>query len=122
MVVGGSETDGVTVTGNATGGPPSGDVKFFVCAEGTDPCSSGGTAVGSGVALASKGSAEATATSAGFTPSEGPGTATVSALNTKATRTTTARLMLPVASVLRSGRRASSVKSTPSGANRGGWL
>ena len=74
IVVGGSETDGVTVTGNATGGPPSGHVKFFVCTKGTDPCSSGGTAVGSGVALASKGTAEATATSAGFTPSEGPGT------------------------------------------------
>jgi large repetitive protein len=74
IVVGGAETDGVTVTGNSTGKSPTGKAKFLVCAKGTNPCSSGGIQVGSTVSLSAGAGNTATATSESLTPSEGPGT------------------------------------------------
>jgi Bacterial Ig-like domain (group 3) len=67
--VGQSETDSVLVTGEEEDGNPTGNVTFFVCAKGTGQCFSGGTSLGA-VALKAKGSFEATAASASFTPSE----------------------------------------------------
>jgi hypothetical protein len=74
IAVTGQETDRVVVTGNGAGGPPSGSVKFLVCAKGPSPCASGGTQLGGTVGLVAGAGNESTATSAGFTPSEGAGT------------------------------------------------
>ena len=69
ITLGGSVTDTATVTGNSTGGAPTGTVTFTECATGssTAVCPSG-TQVGSPVTLSGSGDSS-TATSAAFTPS-----------------------------------------------------
>jgi Bacterial Ig-like domain (group 3) len=70
IAVGQSATDSVTLTGNATGGSPTGSVSFFVCGPGASDCSSGGTALGAGPMTVAGGAGNtATATSGSFTPS-----------------------------------------------------
>jgi hypothetical protein len=71
IVLGGSDSDTATVTGEA-GITPGGDVHFYVCPGETAPCtpsSSGAVDLGSSLLAGSGGTA--TATSAGYTP---PGT------------------------------------------------
>src|SRR5207253_2651339 len=41
IVLGGSIHDSAVVTGNATGGSPTGTVSFYVCAVGVSPCTAG---------------------------------------------------------------------------------
>ena len=69
IVLGGSVTDTATVTGNSTGGAPTGTVTFTECATGSSVavCPSG-TQVGSPVTLSGSGDTS-TATSAAFAPS-----------------------------------------------------
>jgi hypothetical protein len=71
VVVGpnGTVTDAVTVTGNATGGPPTGTVAFGVCGPSSGPalCPSG-TAVPPVATLAATGGLTSGATSGTFTP------------------------------------------------------
>jgi len=69
---GGSVTDTVTVTGNATEGPPTGTVRFYVCGPGSADalCPSTAAAEGSPT-LGAAGSASATARSASFSPTAG---------------------------------------------------
>jgi len=70
----GKLTDSVTVTGDAQGGPPTGDVAFYVCQTGTTPtltpgpCAATGTPEDAGAALGAGSGATASATSAAFTP------------------------------------------------------
>ncbi|HUO47419.1 MAG TPA: hypothetical protein VMU09_01170 [Acidimicrobiales bacterium] len=74
----GTVTDSVTVTGNALGGPPTGQVQFFVCQTGsssqaptTGPCPASGPAT-STTSLGPATSSTSSATSSTFTPpSEG---------------------------------------------------
>ena len=72
ITLGDSIFDKAVVTGEAAGGDPTGDVTFFICgpiASGT--CSTGGTQVGSPVALVSDGNPltfTSSATSAATTP------------------------------------------------------
>jgi parallel beta-helix repeat protein len=70
FVLGGSDTDNATVTGNAAGGSPTGTVSFFECGPTATatPCSSTAHQVGTAVAVAAGASNTATATSASFTP------------------------------------------------------
>jgi hypothetical protein len=68
--IGGSITDTATVTGNSTGGAPTGSVKFLECGPTTTaaPCTDG-TQVGSdAVTLGNFTSTTSSATSAAFTP------------------------------------------------------
>jgi outer membrane protein OmpA-like peptidoglycan-associated protein len=70
VTVGTGVTDHVMLTGNDTGGSPTGSVAFVVCGPLSTPsaCASGGAAVGDAV-TAQPGPAEASsATSAAFTP------------------------------------------------------
>jgi hypothetical protein len=72
IFLGDSNTDGVIVTGNATGGSPSGTVSFFACGPSASSCPSGGVFVGS-APLTPDVNNTASATSPDFTPSS-PGT------------------------------------------------
>jgi len=65
-----SNTDKATVSGNATGGSPTGTVSFFECGPnpGSLGCSPGATAVGGPVSLSPAGGNTSTATSPAFTP------------------------------------------------------
>jgi hypothetical protein len=64
------DSDQVTVTGNAAGGSPTGNVSFFVCGPVTGPpgCATGGTAVGGPVPLTGGAGNTATASSVTFSP------------------------------------------------------
>ena len=78
IVLGQSNSDGIVVSGNATGGAPSGSVSFFVCSPAqltAGVCASGGTAVaGNPKTLVQVGSTNTSSVSSGsFTPSS-PGT------------------------------------------------
>jgi hypothetical protein len=68
IFLGDSNTDGVTVTGNATLGSPSGTVSFFACGPSASSCPTGGVPVGSAT-LTPNVNNTATATSPAFTPS-----------------------------------------------------
>jgi hypothetical protein len=70
MVLGATETDSATVTGNATGGNPTGNVAFYECGPTTSatPCTSQANEIGSAVAVSSAAGSTSTATSASFTP------------------------------------------------------
>jgi hypothetical protein len=70
IMLGQSDTDAVAVTGNATGGSPTGTVKFYVCTAQAAPvaCSSETTQVGSTMTLSPGANSTATATSGSFTP------------------------------------------------------
>jgi len=58
ITLGGSVVDRAVVSGNATGGDPTGDVTFFICAIASGTCGSGGTQVGAAaVGLTSDGNA-----------------------------------------------------------------
>ncbi|MEA2171785.1 MAG: hypothetical protein QOF76_5085, partial [Solirubrobacteraceae bacterium] len=73
--LGGSLTAKATLTGNASGGAPTGAVSFFLCtpAQVASGCpGSSGTQIGSAVNLSASGNA-ASADSASFTPSSGTG-------------------------------------------------
>jgi hypothetical protein len=69
IVLGGSVTDTATVTGNTTGGVPTGTVTFFECGPTASPapCSSG-TQVGTPMTLGSPNRDTSSATSTAFTP------------------------------------------------------
>jgi len=73
VVLGSRNTDGATVTGNATGGSPSGTVSFYECGPTATPQSWTSTAnpVGSPVNLTAGAGDSATATSPSFTPASG---------------------------------------------------
>ena len=73
MALGETNSDAVTVTGNAGGGSPTGSVVFYACGPGTTPCLSGGTKVGTTDLLAAADNT-ATATSPLFLASSGAGT------------------------------------------------
>lgn len=70
IVLGGTNTDGVTVTGTATSGAPTGNVQFYECGPTTTatPCTSTAHAVGSAVSLTLGSGDTSTATSPAFTP------------------------------------------------------
>jgi len=67
--LGATNTDQVAVTGNATGGSPTGTVAFYVCGPTTTatPCTSTAVPVGSAVHVAPGAGNASTATSASFT-------------------------------------------------------
>ena len=69
IALGGSVTDTATVTGNATGGAPTGTVTFFVCgpAASPSPCG-GGTQLGAPQALSVSSGDSSSAISTSFTP------------------------------------------------------
>ena len=70
IVLGSSNTDGATVTGNATGGSPTGTVTFYQCGPTADPtpCTSTANQVGLPVTVTAGADDTSTATSASFTP------------------------------------------------------
>ena len=70
VTIGGTNTDGVVVTGNSTGGSPTGTVSFYVCGPDASPtrCTSKSNEVGSAKTLHAGADDTATATSASFTP------------------------------------------------------
>ena len=70
IVLGNTNTDGVTVTGNSLGGSPTGSVSYYECGPTLTPtaCTSQANQVGSAVSLSAGPSNTATATSASFTP------------------------------------------------------
>ena len=70
ITVGSGNTDGVTVTGNAAGGSPTGSVTFYECGPTLTPtaCTSQANPVGSAVGVTAGPNNTATATSASFTP------------------------------------------------------
>jgi hypothetical protein len=70
ITLGATNTDGATVTGNGTGGSPTGTVTFSVCGPITSAagCATGGIAVGSAVTLTAGSGNTATASSTTFTP------------------------------------------------------
>jgi uncharacterized GH25 family protein len=70
IVLGQSDTDGATVTGNPAGGSPTGTVSFYVCgpAPTPTPCTSTADPVGSAVNLTAGPDDTATAGSVSFTP------------------------------------------------------
>ncbi len=66
--LGGSNTDGATVTGSDASLDPTGTVTFYTCAESVDPCTSANwTQLGSPVGLSGSSNPD-TVTSASFTP------------------------------------------------------
>jgi uncharacterized repeat protein (TIGR01451 family) len=67
VIIGQSTSDGATVTGNATGGSPTGSVNFFTCGPNVATCTSAGTHLGS-VALTPGANNTAGASSPAFTP------------------------------------------------------
>ena len=73
ITLGDSLTDSAVVSGNATGGSPTGHVDFFVCGPSASDCTSGGTALGSDVSLTAGANNKSSATSDSYTPSA-PGT------------------------------------------------
>jgi hypothetical protein len=71
IVLGQSNTDGATVTGDATFGSPTGSVTFYVCAPTAEPepCTSTGDQVGNPVGVTANGDGlTSSATSTSFTP------------------------------------------------------
>ena len=70
VVYGGSNTDGVTVSGNSAGGSPTGTVSFYVCGPTASPtaCTSQADEVGRAVSLTAQSGAKSTASSSPFTP------------------------------------------------------
>ena len=70
IVLSNADGDGVTVTGNAINGSPSGTVSFYVCGPTASPtaCTSQADQVGAAVGLTAGANNTATATSASFTP------------------------------------------------------
>ncbi len=70
IVLGGSNTDGAVVTGDATGGDPTQTVSFYVCGPTSSPapCASTDDQVGTAVTVAPGAGDTASATSASFTP------------------------------------------------------
>jgi hypothetical protein len=71
IVVGQSDSDTATVTGNSAGGSPTGDVSFYECGPTLTPtaCTSVSDPVGTPVALTAAPNDTATASSISFTPS-----------------------------------------------------
>jgi hypothetical protein len=71
ITLGGSVTDGATVTGNSAQGNPTGSVSFYYCGPSGSPvaCSAPSHRVGLGVSLTAGANSSSTATSASFTPS-----------------------------------------------------
>ena len=70
--LGKTDSDSVTVTGNAAGGSPTGTVTFYVCGPTTTPtpCTAMTTKVGKAVKLKKGAKDTATATSSAFTPTK----------------------------------------------------
>ncbi len=71
IVLGNSDTDGATVTGNTAGGSPTGSVTFYECGPTAtpQPCTSTDDQVGSPVNVTANGDGlTSSATSASFTP------------------------------------------------------
>ena len=69
IALGGSVTDTATVTGNATGGAPTGTVTFLVCGPAASPSQcGGGTQLGAPQALSVSSGDSSSATSTSFTP------------------------------------------------------
>ncbi len=70
FVLGGSDSDLATVTGNPAGGSPTGNVLFYECGPTTaaTPCTSTAHPVGTAVSLVAGPNDTATATSTSFTP------------------------------------------------------
>jgi hypothetical protein len=70
IVLGSGNTDGVTVTGNAAGGSPTGSVDFFDCGPTAtaQACTSQANAVGGATSLTPGAGNTSTATSVSFTP------------------------------------------------------
>jgi len=65
----GTVTDTATVTGNTSGGAPTGSVTFFECGPGPEALCASGTQVGAAVTLAPGIGITSTATSSAFSPS-----------------------------------------------------
>ena len=72
IAFGASNTDQATVTGNSTGGPPTGTVTFYVCGPTATPtaCTSQSDQVGSPVGLSAGAGDTSSATSGFFTPDQ----------------------------------------------------
>ena len=69
IVLGGSVTDVATVTGNATGGAPTGTVTFFECGPAASPTlCTGGTQLGAPMTLNMSSGESSSVTSTSFTP------------------------------------------------------
>jgi hypothetical protein len=68
ILLGSSDTDAATVTGNAAGGSPTGSVSFYECGPGVSDCTSTTNQVGSAVSVTAGSGDTSGATSAAFTP------------------------------------------------------